>query len=315
MESEYWPLDVPFKFDHLDNAKSADKEVGISPLGGTSKQLTKICQELKMCARAFLSRDGNHLPAMKTVLVASQQADSTIIPVPLQSSSNDEKREGSVVKEKREKDKELLTKKIDEVKEPLAATQQMQETTKNTLKSEESKKTTEETPEIPLIKRPRTTESDHRKDLDWKGWKSVKIGLEMQNPWGRKLLDGTKTIETRAYDLPKSLMGKKIDILQSKGGKDCVSGLSNVMVGEEITNAVQPIGWAIFARVEVYRYKGKFIADEKKHCVEQSSNYGWNDDTKVIYRWVVSKCGRYGKKRKKAKVLLRRMRSLFEIQS
>ena len=124
-------------------------------------------------------------------------------------------------------------------------------------------------------------------------------------PMGCKLLDGTKTMATRAYDLPKSLIEKKIDILHSMGGRDLVSGLSNVMVGEEITNAVQPIGWAIFDRVEVYRYKGKFIADEKKHCVEQSSNYGWTDDTKVIYGWVVSKCGRYEKKRNKANILLR----------
>eukprot|EP00957_Ditylum_brightwellii_P050269 3812301-Ditylum_brightwellii.AAC.1 len=61
--------------------------------------------------------------------------------------------------------------------------------------------------------------NEHTKDLDWKGWNNQKFGLEMQHPWAGHLLDGRKTIETRAYDLPPSLLGKRIEILETRKGK------------------------------------------------------------------------------------------------
>ena len=57
-----------------------------------------------------------------------------------------------------------------------------------------------------------------------------------------------------------------------------------------MTESVERVGWCIFDKVIVYRYKSKFEADEKKHLVQRDSGYGWKDDTKVVYGWVVG-CG------------------------
>ena len=74
-----------------------------------------------------------------------------------------------------------------------------------------------------------------------------------------------------------------------------------------------------FEKVIIYRYKRKFEADEEKHLVKAGSNYGWKDGTKVVYGWVVSKCGKYkeskkGNSPKPIQCATRRMRSLFEIK-
>lgn len=151
--------------------------------------------------------------------------------------------------------------------------------------------------------------------VDWKGWKSLKIGLEMQVPFAGLLLDGKKTIETRAYDLPKALIGKKIYILQSKKGHDGVSTIKDVMTKNDMeSSGLSIVGWCIFDKVVVYRYRSKFENDEMKHRVPRDSNYGWKEDTKCIYGWSVKKTGHFNKNEESVKAVVRRMRSLFEIQ-
>ena len=155
---------------------------------------------------------------------------------------------------------------------------------------------------------------------DWEGWSKIDVGLEMQDPWGNLLLDGLKTIETRAYNIPISLLGKRIEILQSKSGNDGVSALESSIKGEEaIEMVIQNIGFVIFDRVISYRYKAKFQSDESKHLVSRNSGYGWKDNTDIIYGWVVKQVVKYEKddfsQKKKIVKLTRRMRSLYEISS
>lgn len=140
-----------------------------------------------------------------------------------------------------------------------------------------------------------------------------RVGLEMQEPWGTLLLKGKKTIETRAYTLPKQLIGKVIHILQSRKGKDGISSLPNVMDYPE--QKVDRIGWVVFDHVVEYRDKESFIKDEQKHLVLRESNYAWKDgETKVIYGWKVKECGGFEESSRSMKRLIRRMRSLFEIE-
>ena len=57
------------------------------------------------------------------------------------------------------------------------------------------------------------------KEIDWAVLaQSESVGLEMQAPWAEELLSGRKTIETRTYPLPESLIDKKIWIIESKEG-------------------------------------------------------------------------------------------------
>ena len=55
---------------------------------------------------------------------------------------------------------------------------------------------------------------------DWDGFATRRIGLEMQSPWAGHLLSGRKTVETRQYDLPKTLLNRRIEVLESRKGKD-----------------------------------------------------------------------------------------------
>lgn len=322
MPAGYRPLPVPFQFGIVNsNYNSKTAEVGESPLGGAAKDLIRLSHDLKKFGKAYVSRKVSDLPKMNAPCTlkpkAQEQKESVGGDKPKVSPSSSSTRQET-------KNDENKSESESESGQPHVARKEsdMKQSVKEKAKTLHSDSDGQER-EGRVIERPiATSAADHQKDLNWKAWNSIKIGLEMQEPWAALLTNGTKTIETRAYNIPKALVGKKIDILESKRGKEGFSSLPNVMVGEECNQAIKRIGWCIFDRVIVYRYKAKFDADEGKHLVKPESNYGWRDDTKVVYGWVVSKCGKYkqtkGKKRKQPKEIkcaIRRMRSLFEIQS
>lgn len=58
--------------------------------------------------------------------------------------------------------------------------------------------------------------------------KDIKYALEVQASWCKKLLDGSKTIETRAYPLPPDVLHEKILLIESPGGGLSVHGLDKV---------------------------------------------------------------------------------------
>lgn len=182
----------------------------------------------------------------------------------------------------------------------------------NTVKSnsnqQESKSHNEESTQLCTVIDP----TDHHKDMEWDGWKKYDFGLEIQSPWTSLILDGKKTIETRLYNLPDGLLGKRILILESKAGEARVSGLSNTIDGKEISESVKVVGWAVFNKVVIYRYRSKFEADEKKHLVIKNSDYAWKEDTEVVYGWVVSKKGKFQHNPPSIQSLTRRMRSIFQ---
>jgi hypothetical protein len=150
----------------------------------------------------------------------------------------------------------------------------------------------------------------HSKPLDWPGWSEHTFALEMQEPWADALMSGKKTIETRTYNLPPSLIGRKICILQTPSGTAQVSSLDNEILLN--SSSVRLLGWCIFGRVKQYTSKEDFEDDEPAHLVKRSSWYGWKEGaTKAIYGWVVESCDRsiqatYPK-------ASRRMRSLFQL--
>lgn len=45
----------------------------------------------------------------------------------------------------------------------------------------------------------------------------LEYALEVQAPWSRRLLDGTKTIETRGYSLPTVVMDAPVLLIESPG--------------------------------------------------------------------------------------------------
>jgi alpha-ketoglutarate-dependent dioxygenase FTO len=169
--------------------------------------------------------------------------------------------------------------------------------------------------DLPAMPPPKVQQNDdHCKPLDWTGWKGRFFGLEMQNPWATHLLTGKKSIETRAYDLPPGLIGRKIEILQSLEGKAGVSALGDTT--DLSSGVVEKVGWCKFDRVIEYRDQAAFEADEALHLVKGDSGYGWKAwSTEVIYGWVVGEHGLYGKQDQSSGKAIRRMRSLLELQA
>jgi hypothetical protein len=161
-------------------------------------------------------------------------------------------------------------------------------------------------------------DNKHARSLTWEGWNSRRFGLELQSPWAELLLQGKKAIETRSYELPSALIGKRIDILRSVAGTARVSSLGNsIAVGSNLTlPPVQRLGWCTFERVIHYTDKSSFEADESSHLVTEKSGYAWKDgETKVVYGWRVGEYGIYKDPSDFGTVsmLERRMRSLFEL--
>lgn len=157
------------------------------------------------------------------------------------------------------------------------------------------------------------TTDELSKAVDWIGWTEYDFGLEMQCPWARSLLDGHKTIETRAYNLPPALLGKKIAILETPQGQAGVSDMGDSINFD--TGESKIIGWCRFSGVRLYSNSQAFARDEKAHLVQPSSGFGWKEGaTKLIYGWVVSERGgvddgdalRY-------KSATRRLRSLYQL--
>lgn len=164
---------------------------------------------------------------------------------------------------------------------------------------------------------PFTMATDHSHSLDWTGWSEPQayFGLEVQDPWSKLLLDGTKSIEVRAYDLPSALLGKRIYILQSKAGKSGTSSLGNVIDLIVKERSVEVVGWVVFGAVKVYTSKEEFRDDEHLHCVDGCSSYGWSEGhTSVLYGWLVSEVNECVEDSLHFRRATRRMRSIFELQ-
>lgn len=294
MSYEYKPIKVPFRFNvigvsNVSSKTNVDDFYGESPLVGSHEQLKNMSNHLKQFGRAFLSQNSSDLPAM-------EKAELSMTNNIARDATSDVK--------------------IEKCEENILITKEEKELSMNEGSSDDKSKIEGKH----FITKIKLNPAEHQKESDWNGWKKYTFGLEMQQPWSQHLLNGKKTIETRAYDLPKALIGKKIFILESKSGEDGISSIGNYLVGDEIYDSINVVGWVIFNKVIIYRYRSKFEADEEKHMVKRDSGYGWRDDTRIVYGWVVSKKTKFnnvdaknGVKKPIVQSMTRRMRSLFSL--
>lgn len=297
MSADYKPIPPPFYFD-ANTPESKTDEAGISPLVGTPDGLMRLGSMLRKYGNAFVSCKASDLPIVKNHLINQRREENSKRSTEILVERHSTIKSNRIEEERKSMEEEKKLSSLSESNVPLS---QYHLNPNREMKHAKTCK-------------PMFSPSDHDEDETWEGWKSLRVGLEMQEPWGGLLLRGKKKIETRAYDLPKCLLGKRIVILQTKG-RDGVSSLPNVIAKDDIIGTVERIGWCIFDRVIIYRYKSKFEADEPKHLVKSDSVYGWKDDTKIIYGWVVAKYGKFktDKDDDETMLLVRRKRSLFEI--
>ncbi|CAN0463156.1 unnamed protein product, partial [Hapterophycus canaliculatus] len=87
----------------------------------------------------------------------------------------------------------------------------------------------------------------------------------MQAPWARRLLDGDKTVETRAYPLPADLVGRPIEIMESRQGRDGVSSVGDTV--EAFSEGLSVVGRVVFSGTEPYPSREAWAADAARHLV------------------------------------------------
>ena len=98
-------------------------------------------------------------------------------------------------------------------------------------------------------------------------------GLNVQAPWARQLLDGTKTIETRTYPLPAKYRGQVFWLIETPGR----NGRFKARI----------IGTISFSECRYYETASAFYADTDLHLVHPGvQEYAWRQGAQK-FGWIV----------------------------
>eukprot|EP00624_Nannochloropsis_granulata_P000073 evm.model.NODE_10224_length_23612_cov_24.412333.2 len=112
-------------------------------------------------------------------------------------------------------------------------------------------------------------EEEENEEKDDQKEESLVYALEVQVPWSRRLLDGSKTVETRGYDLPSFLWGRPILLIESPAG----GGLA-----KHGQDAGKTVGVVVFARSKRYHTRAEWVDDADRHGVDPQAGreeFGW----------------------------------------
>lgn len=116
------------------------------------------------------------------------------------------------------------------------------------------------------------------------------LGLEVQSPWSTRLLNGEKTIETRAYPLPENMMNCPILILESPQGISKTSSIPDIV---EEKGLLKIVGLVSFSENIQYSSFQRWKEDIPHHCVSEDSPYAWKVSSPPIWGWKVDKFIRF----------------------
>lgn len=111
-------------------------------------------------------------------------------------------------------------------------------------------------------------------------------GINIQWPWSRLILDGTKSIETRRYPLPEHYVGVSLALIETPGplGKQ-KGGVEKARI----------IGIIRFVRSFEYANKTEWEKDFLKHRVPQDDPDFAFDPNKRPWAWQVEVIESFGK--------------------
>jgi hypothetical protein len=99
-------------------------------------------------------------------------------------------------------------------------------------------------------------------------------GLNVQAPWARMLLDGSKKIETRTYPLPSKYLGSEFWLIETPGRRGKFKS--------------RIIGIICFSECKRYESSSEFYSDSDLHQVrEHDLDYFWNPKVPK-FGWIVS---------------------------
>ena len=102
-----------------------------------------------------------------------------------------------------------------------------------------------------------------------------RYALEVQAPYSTYILDGQKTIETRAYPLSACLLHQPILLLQPATGQDAVSSLPSYIPAHSTVGRI--VGTVTFSACTQYASQADWESDRAQHLVPAHSAYDWRD--------------------------------------
>lgn len=137
--------------------------------------------------------------------------------------------------------------------------------------------------------------------------------LEVQELYAAFIINGIKTIETRSYPFPDTLIGCTLLIMQSQQGRDGISSLPDVIDGGECTPKLSILGTVLVKECFKYTSQEEWSKDRHLHLVPVDSHmYNWSpDDAGTKYGWKVEVICKYDSPRL-VPFMTRTYRSLFD---
>jgi hypothetical protein len=103
-------------------------------------------------------------------------------------------------------------------------------------------------------------------------------GINIQTPWSHLLINGSKTVETRSYSLPKKYENVELALIETPG--------------KSAKFKSRIIGTITFSHSFLYETKDDWISNYDNHMVDQNDKlYGWSEKPK--YGWVVSRINKF----------------------
>ncbi|KAI8621883.1 hypothetical protein BC830DRAFT_44259 [Chytriomyces sp. MP71] len=121
------------------------------------------------------------------------------------------------------------------------------------------------------------------------------VALEVQAPWSRLLLAGTKTVETRRYPLPSHLVGQRLWMLETPAGAIGVSALASHVALSDAPLGPRITGSFVVTACVQYGSYADWTADRHRHCVQPDvdavlqltdPSRDWNSTP--LFGWVVA---------------------------
>lgn len=102
-------------------------------------------------------------------------------------------------------------------------------------------------------------------------------GINVRWPWSRKIIDGSKTVETRNYPIPKKYLGVPMALIETSGVEGKKNGISRAQI----------LGIVRFTYCHQYDAKSDWQADKSRHLVEiDDPDFQWNPKIKK-WAWQV----------------------------
>lgn len=102
-------------------------------------------------------------------------------------------------------------------------------------------------------------------------------GLNIQWPWSRLILDGSKTIETRSYPIPEKYLNVELAIIETPGPHGKKAGIDGARI----------VGTIKFSGCFRYNEFEEWAEDYDRHCVPVNDpQYKFSNETEK-WGWII----------------------------